>query len=515
MAAVPDRAGRRLGPQDLGPAFREAFPEQRLIVVSNREPYEHYTDETTGTVEVRRPAGGLISAIEPLMQAVGGVWIAWGSGDADAEVVDERDRVGVPPEQPSYTLRRLWLDEQDINHYYYGYANQFLWPLCHLRPTLTRIRARYWQRYQSVNRRFAEAAIEEAGERAAIWFQDYHLALAPALVRERRPDLPLAHFWHIPWPAIDIFRIASDGAELVRGLLANDLLGFHLPLFCDNFLRCAESLAGADVDWDRRTATLGGHTCFVRALPISIDVDAFEQAATAEGAEQKVERIRQRYAPEGGQLGLGVDRVDYSKGLEEKLTALDLLWDRHAEFRERFTYVQIAVPSRTGIDTYDWLNEKIERMAWSINDHHGTGEWRPIHLIKESLTAERLALFYRAADVCVVGSLQDGMNLVAKEFAASQTADTSGVLVLSKFAGASEELVGSIEVNPFDTEMFASRMHDALLLSQAERRARVAQLKASLRTIYDWMRETFVVWGEVAHGGDAPLSDADLWSRTR
>lgn len=515
MAAVLDGAGRRLGPQDLGPAYRDAFPERRLIVVSNREPYEHYIDETTGDIEVRRPAGGLISAIDPLMQAVGGVWVAWGSGDADAQVVDDRQRIGVPPEQPSYTLRRLWLDEQDINHYYFGYSNQFLWPLCHLRPTLTRIRSRYWQRYESVNRRFAEAALEEAGDAAAIWFQDYHLALAPAFVRERAPSLPLAHFWHIPWPSIEIFRIASDAAHLLRGLLANDLLGFHLPLFCDNFLRCAESLAGAQVDWDRRAAILDGHTCFVRALPISTDVAWFQDAAMTAGADTKVERIRQRYAPPGGQLGLGVDRVDYSKGLEEKLAALDQLWRHHEEFRETFTYVQIAVPSRTGIDTYDWLNERIERLAWSINDRHGTGEWRPIHLIKESVPAERLALFYRAADVCVVGSLQDGMNLVAKEFAASQDVNRPGVLVLSKFAGAAEELVGSVEVNPFDTEDFANSLRTALLLSQDERRERIIQLKDSMRTIYDWMRETFVVWGEVARGGVAPLSDADRWSRTR
>ncbi|MGH7555028.1 MAG: alpha,alpha-trehalose-phosphate synthase (UDP-forming), partial [Longimicrobiales bacterium] len=493
---VSSRAGRRLQSQDLGPAYRAAFPDQRFIVVSNREPYEHGIDEASGAITVRRPAGGLISALDPLLQAVGGIWIAWGSGDADDQVVDERQRVRVPPENPIYTLRRLWLDEQDLNHYYFGYCNQLLWPLCHLRPALTRVRARYWQRYVSVNRRFAEAALEEAGEGgAALWFQDYHLALTPAFVRERRADLTLAHFWHIPFPPYEIFRIATHGPNWLAGLLANDVMGFHLPLFCENFLRCAERGLGAAVDWKRRAALYEGHTCFVRAFPISIDVESFESAANTDDARQRVDRIRARYAPAHGQLGLGVDRIDYSKGLEEKLTALDQLWEQAPEFRESFTYVQIAVPSRTGIQAYDWLNEKLERMVWSINDRHGTADWRPVHLVKESLTAERLAAYYRAADLCIVSSLQDGMNLVAKEFIASQAADAAGVLVLSKFAGASEELAGFVSVNPYDEEDFSNRVRDALLMPEQERRERLARMRSSLRSIYDWMAELFEVWG--------------------
>ena len=515
MNAPAGLARGRLGPADLGPAFREAFPAQRFIVVSNREPYEHTYGDGADRIQIRRPAGGLISALDPLLQAVGGVWIAWGSGDADEEVVDERQRVRVPPEDPSYSLRRLWLDERDLHHYYYGYSNQFLWPLCHLRPALTRIRSRYWERYQTVNRRFADAVLEEAaGDDVAVWFQDYHLALAPAAVRERRPELTVAHFWHIPFPPLEIFRVATNGAELLDGLLANDLIGFHLPLFGDNFLRCAESLVGAEVDWDRRLARYHGHTCNVRAFPISIDVEAFADAASGPAAAERVERLRARYAPRG-RLGIGVDRIDYSKGLEEKLTALDFLWDRHPEFRETFTYLQVAVPSRTGIEAYDWLNEKLERMVWSINDRYGTGEWRPIHMIKESLPWERLAPMYRAADVCIVSSLQDGMNLVAKEYVACQVDEPGGVLVLSKFAGAAEELDGSVEVNPYDIEDFTARIRDALLFGEDERRQRLRRLQGSLRTIYDWMAETFRVWGAAARGEIPPLSAADRWSRVR
>lgn len=516
--AAGARPARGLGADGLGPAFREALPGRRFIVVSNREPYEHVSDEAGDEMGVRRPAGGLVAALDPLMQAVGGIWIAWGSGDRDAEAVDERQRVRVPPESGAYTLRRLWLDQQDINQYYHGYSNQFLWPLCHLRPALTRSRAKYWERYRRVNARFAESVLDEVGGEgdAAVWFQDYHLALAPALVRERRPDLTLAHFWHIPFPPLEVFRISSHGEALMRGLLANNLVGFHLPLFCDNFLRCAEStVPGIRVDWERRVAELDGHRCHVRSFPISIDVDAFRAAADAPNAAARVERIRRRYAPAGGLLGLGVDRIDYSKGLEEKLKALSLLFETYPDLRERFSYVQIAVPSRTGIDTYDWLNEKLERAVWSMNDRFGTGAWQPVHLVRESLEMDRLALYYRAADVCVVSSLQDGMNLVAKEYVACQLDEPGGVLVLSKFAGAAEELDGAFEINPFDPEATAERLHAALLMQPQERAERAARLRGSLRTIYDWMAEVFGVWGSVVRGGDVPLSAADHWSRTR
>ena len=509
--------GTVLSAADLGPAFRAAFADQRFIAVSNREPYEHNLDEALREVRVSRPAGGLVAALDPLMQAVGGVWIAWGSGDADAENVDERNRVRVPPEDPSYTLRRLWLNEKDLQHYYYGYANQFLWPLCHLRPALTRVRARYWDRYVDVNRRFAEAVIDEAGDvprGAAVWFQDYHLATAPGVVRAARPDLALAHFWHIPFPPIEIFRIATQGPALLEGMLANDLMGFHLPLFCDNFLRAAESVLGAEVDWEERMVQRDGHRCYVRAFPISIDIDAYTSAASAASPES-IRRLRSRYMRGDGLVGVGVDRIDYSKGLEEKIKALEVLWENYPDMRERFTYIQIAVPSRTGIEAYDWLNEKLERLVWSINDRYGTAEWRPVHLIKESIGLERLAMYYRLADVAVISSLADGMNLVAKEFIACQVDEPGGVLVLSKFAGAAEELDGCMEVNPFDPEDFAAHLHRALTMPAAERSSRLGRMRAALRSIYDWMGEIFDVWGRVSRGGEVGLSEADRWKRAR
>jgi alpha,alpha-trehalose-phosphate synthase [UDP-forming] len=496
-------------PDELEPLFRRLFADRRFVVVSNREPYEHRWSEEVGEMEVRRPAGGLTSALDPLLQALGGLWVAWGSGEADAAAVDGDHRVRVPPEDPMYTLRRVWLTHHDIHRYYLGFSNQFLWPLCHLRPDLTRVRSRYWERYRKVNRRFADAILEEVrGKEAAIWFQDYHLALTPLLVRGRRPDLTLAHFWHIPFPPIDIFRLAPQAPYLLRGMLANDLMGFHLPIYADNFLRCARRLLGAEVDWEARTAKLDGHTCRVGAFPISIDVEQFRAAAGVPDAAEQMQRLRERYAPQGGAIGVGVDRLDYSKGLPEKFKALEFLWDRYPEYRERFTFIQVAVPSRSDIEAYDDLAQKVDAQVREINERFGTGRWRPIHLLKQSLTVDRLAILYRLADLCVISSLQDGMNLVAKEYVASQL-DRRGVLLLSEFAGAAEEMADATIINPYDPEGCALRIRDALTLPLDERAAALDRLQGSMATIYDWMGDLFRAWGEVASGTPAAAAAGD------
>jgi trehalose 6-phosphate synthase len=320
-------------------------------------------------------------------------------------------------------------------------------------------------------------------------------------VRSLRPDLSLAHFWHIPWPPLEIFRVTPQAGALLEGLLANDLLGFQLSSFCSSFLRCAEEIHGAEVDWAQGRALYRGHSCTVRPFPISIDVDAFADAAARPGIEAEIARLRERYLRDGGKLAVGVDRMDYSKGLPQKLKALDFLWERYPEFRERLTFVQVAVPSRTDIVAYDELTHKVERLVWELNDRYGTSRWRPVHLIKRSLSAERLTVLYRAADLCIVSSLQDGMNLVAKEFVASQGEGGEGVLLLSSFAGASEELNGMILVNPYDPEDFAQRIRDALVMPAEERRTRMRRLRGSLRPVYDWLADIFRAWGMTRVGG--------------
>ncbi len=491
--------------------FRESLPDRRFVVVSNREPYEHVYDDRGGGISVRRPAGGLTSALDPILQATEGDWVAWGSGDADFDVADETGCVRVPPENPRYRLHRIQLDQRDIEEYYLGYANQVLWPLCHYRPALTRIRARHWARYESVNRRFAEAAIAAVGDRpAAIWLQDYHLALAPRFLRENSSAATIAHFWHIPFPPPEIFRIATRAPLILQGLLANDLLGFHLPSFVANFLRCVHQELQVKVDFERRCVHLPKHTCWVRALPISIDIDEYKRAATMDDADARMNRLRRRFAPNGEVIGIGVDRMDYSKGLEEKLKALDFLWSRHPEWREKFTFVQIAVPSRTDIDAYEQLSEKVSRMAWALNERYQTDSWTPVHLLKESIPAERLALLYRVADICIISSLQDGMNLVAKEFVTSQV-DKTGVLMLSKFAGAIEEMDGCLAINPYDPEDLAEQLQRALIMPAAERTERMTRLQENTRSIYDWLDETFSLWGAAAAREEVPFSLADRW----
>jgi trehalose 6-phosphate synthase/phosphatase len=502
--AVDGPGARQLTAETMGPLFRSLFPEERFVVVSNREPYEHRLGEA-GEVVVRRPAGGLTSALDPLMQAVGGVWVAWGSGNADRGVVDTRQGVRVPPEEPAYRLRRVWLNQQDVDRYYLGFSNQFLWPLCHYRPALTRVRGRYWERYRDVNQRFAKAVLEEIGqEPSLIWFQDYHLALAPRYVRAERPEASLAHFWHIPWPPVELFRVAPQAEALLGGLLANDLLAFHLPSYVTHFLHAAERMLDAEIDWENWSASYGGQRCFVRAFPISIDVETCRAKAQEAVERGSIERLRAKYAPRDGLLGVGVDRMDYSKGLPEKLKALDLLWERHPDMRGRLSFIQVAVPSRTDIDAYDELNQRVERLVWEINDRYGTPEWRPVHLIRQALSQERLAVLYRASDFCIVASLQDGMNLVAKEYAISQL-DGAGVLLLSRFAGAAEVVEGHWEVNPYDPEDFAAQIRLALEQPYAVRRANMERLQHSIRTIFDWLAETFESWSRIAHGAVPPL----------
>lgn len=475
--------------------LRTSLGPRRLVVVSNREPYEHRWSGGQADVAVARPAGGLTSALDPVMQAAGGTWVAWGSGEADPAAVDAGDRVEVPPENPGYTLRRVWLSDHDIHRYYLGYSNQTLWPLCHFRPDLVRVSPTHWERYREVNRRFAEAVLDEVrGEDAAVWFQDYHLVLAPGLVRARRPDLTLAHFWHIPFPPPDLLRVAPHAEELLRGILANDLLGFQIPRFAENFLRCAGEVAGAEVDLARGTATLDGHTCHVRALPISIDAARFRESALAAGGG--LAELRARYAPAGGAIALGVDRMDYSKGLMEKLAALALLWDRCPELRGALTLVQIAVPSRMDVEPYDRLSAAVEARVEEINARFGTPRWRPVHLVSESIPADVLAGYYRMAELCLVTSLQDGMNLVAKEYVACQI-DCTGVLILSEFAGAAGELREAVRVNPHDAAAVAGAIRSALLTPERERAAAMEAMQGGMRSVYDWMEDVLAEWGAV------------------
>jgi trehalose 6-phosphate synthase len=464
----------------------------KFILVSNREPYEHVRG--VNGIEVRQPAGGLVSALDPTMRHIHGTWVAWGSGTADRETADGTGRVRVPADEEAYTLRRVWLDEADVEGYYHGFANRALWPLCHMLIQFFEFRTAFWDRYRTVNLRFAHAVADEAERctgRSVVWIQDYHFALVPEFVRAMRPTAFLHQFWHIPFPPPDILRLlpASTHERLLRGLLGNDLVEFQTDRHTVNFLACVdEFVADAQVDNAAKTVGWDGRTVHVGAFPISIDVERFDELARRADTEERVATLRRRYARDGRQLGIAVDRIDYTKGIPERLRALDHLWATHPALRGRVTFLCVCTPSRSTVPAYAALEQEVASAVLDINARYGTTDWTPIVLIHNNVDADLLAAVYRAADVCLVSSLQDGMNLVAKEFVACQI-DERGVLVLSQFTGAAEEIDGALLINPFNLDGFAACIRAAIDMGRDERRRRIRRMRAQLRqaTIFDWL----------------------------
>jgi trehalose 6-phosphate synthase len=467
-------------------------PRHPLILVSNREPFVHRRT-SDGSLRVEAPAGGLTSALQPVMVASGGTWVAWGSGPADFEVTDPADTVMVPPEKPSYRLRRLRLSPEEIQGYYVESANRALWPLCHSQLTRFVYDAADWGCYRSVNERFAAAVIAEAaGEPAVCWVQDYHFGLLPAMLRKVR-NLFVHQFWHIPWPSPDILRVLPAARSLVQGLLGNHLLGFQTQGDVRNFLSSVRrSLKDAVVEPSRGLVRYKGRRTIVRAFPISIDVQSFEETARQPDTAVVARRVRREALPADGHMLLGVDRVDYTKGIPRRFLSIDRLLTDHPDLIGRVTLVQVAVPSRSGVPEYMAYEEEVVNLAADLNTRYGRSDWMPIRLVRESLDQSHLAAYYRAADMCIVSPLQDGMNLVAKEFVACQDG-RFGVLVLSRFAGAAREMKEALVVNPYDVGATAEAILRGIRMPVAERERRIRALHRRLRrnTIQDWMEDIF------------------------
>jgi alpha,alpha-trehalose-phosphate synthase [UDP-forming] len=470
----------------------EYLNDCKFILVSNREPYEHVRGPRG--IEVRQPAGGLVSALDPTMRRIHGTWVAWGSGSADRETSDECGRLQVPPEEQSYALRRVWLEDNEVEAYYHGFSNRSLWPLCHMLIHYFEYRTEFWDRYRAVNLRFAHAVADEAERcsgRSMAWIQDYHFALVPEFLRAIRPNLFIHQFWHIPFPPPDILRLLPSGshAALLRGLLGNDLMAFQIDRHALNFLDCVtEFLPEAHVDLNDKTIRIQDRLVQVAAFPISIDFEKYSEMAQTPDSAKRVQTLRERYAKGARQLGVCVDRVDYTKGIPERLRALELLWTEHPEFRERFTFIFVCTPSRTNLPAYINLEQEVSQHVQAINRRFGNADWTPIVMISDNVDADLLAAVYRAADICLVSSLQDGMNLVAKEFVAAQV-DERGVLLLSRFTGAAEEIEGAVLINPFNIDGFVSAIRTALDMPAEERRVRMRKMRRRLRTntIFDWL----------------------------
>ncbi len=457
-----------------------------VIALSNREPYIHIATEQG--VRIQRPASGLVTALEPVMRACSGTWIAHGSGSADRQVVDRHDRIAVPPEHPFYQLRRIWLTPDEEDGYYSGFANEGLWPLCHIAHVRPTFRSTDWEYYKLVNARFADAAVTEATSNDPIVLvQDYHYALVPRLIRNRLPDATIITFWHIPWPNPEAFGICPWRAELLDGMLGSSILGFHTRFHVNNFMDTVDRVLEARVDRETMTISYQGKITAVHVYPISIEWPP-AALARARPIEECRRTVRERLGlPATHRLGVGVDRLDYTKGIVERFNAVARLLETQPQWIDKFTFVQIAAPSRAMIDTYRDYGDQVRRLAAEINGRYPNAKNPPIMLIAEHHEAEAVYEYYRAVDLCFVSSLHDGMNLVAKEFVAARD-DEQGVLVLSQFAGASRELPEALVVNPYDPDQCAMALHVALTMKPDDQRARMRFMRGVVRefNVYRW-----------------------------
>ncbi len=473
-------------PESLRAILHGELRGEDIIAVSNREPYIH--QRVGNQIEVQRPASGLVTALEPIMRACSGTWIAHGSGSADRDAVDEQDRVAVPPDHPAYQIRRVWLTPEEEAGYYYGFANEGLWPLCHVAHVRPTFRSGDWEQYVHVNRKFSHAVVAEAKTRAPIVLvQDYHFALLPKLIREQLPDAIIIAFWHIPWPNPESFSICPWADEILAGMLGSSILGFHTQFHCNNFVDTVDRCLEARVDRESFTVSFGGKLTAVRRYPISIAWPPAPEMVQRPVADCR-NRIRQLLGlPPGHMLGVGVDRLDYTKGIMERFRAVERLLELNREWIGRFTFVQVAAPTRSGIEEYRHHEAQVREFAARVNERFGAGGLPPIVLKVAHHEPKEVYEYYRAADLCFVSSLHDGMNLVAKEFVAARD-DNRGVLILSEFTGASRELADALIVNPYDADQCAAALLLALTMPEDEQRDRMRLMRALIAefNVYRW-----------------------------
>jgi trehalose 6-phosphate synthase len=466
--------------------MRAELGGKKLYLVSNREPYMHEKDGPGIRCVV--PAGGLVTALDPVMRVCDGLWIAHGNGDADRETVDGNNKLRVPPGEPAYTLKRVWLTREEEDGYYNGFANEGLWPLCHITHNRPEFRLEDWNCYRKVNEMFADALLEEiAGEESPmILVQDYHLALLPSLIKEKRPDAKVAIFWHIPWPNPEAYGICPWRQEILQGMLGSDIIGFHIQFHCNNFLETVDRFLESKIDWEQFSVTRGGHSTLIKPFPISVSFGEPREMTPSDNRSAKEDLLR-KIGVQVEYLGVGVDRIDYTKGIPERFRAIERFFEKYPEFLERFTFVELGAPSRTHIKKYRDLMTEIEELVEKVNRRFQTNTWRPIVFLKAHHTHEAIEPFYKSSDLCMVTSLHDGMNLVAKEFVAARD-DEDGVLILSQFAGASRELKDALIVNPYDIEQMADVICLSLRMESAERSERMRRMRTNIRVynIYRW-----------------------------
>lgn len=490
---LEDDYRRRLGPQApwdperLRALLHTQLRGDQIIVLSNREPYIH--ESSSEGIVVKRPASGLVTAVEPVMRACSGTWIAHGSGSADRLTVDRHDRVRVPPGRDEYWLRRIWLTPMEERGYYYGFSNEGMWPLCHVAHVRPVFRESDWEEYRRVNQRFADAVVEEArSDDPIVLVQDYHFALVPAMIRGRLPRATILTFWHIPWPNPESFGICPWRREILEGLLGSTILGFHTRFHCKNFMETVDRYLEARIEQEHAAISFRDDETLVQNYPISIEWPDDATRAGWPSVQECRRRVVQRHGlPSDACIAVGVDRFDYTKGILERLYAVERLLEKHPELIGRFVLIQVAAPTRGSLDEYRSFKERIERVALSINERFGRTDYQPVHLLAVHHEPDEVNELFRAADMCVVTSLHDGMNLVCKEFVAARD-DEAGVLVLSRFAGAARELYEALIVNPYHVEETADALYRAAVMPPAEQRERMASLRMNVResNVFAW-----------------------------
>ena len=477
--------------ENLSELVKAQLPGSFIIIVSHREPYIH--THVGNEIACHSSVGGVTTALDSVMRATGGLWIACGDGTADRETVDSKNKVIVPPEEPLYTLKRVWLTEEEINGYYYGFSNQALWPLCHSTHIQPIFNESQWNTYKKVNSMFAQSVLEEIGNRKALVFiQDYHLALLPRLIKEASPETTIAQFWHIPWPKQQVFDTCPWQEEILDGLLGNDLLGFHTVRYCRNFLTTVNRATEARVNYEKAEVTWGEKKTKASSFPISIDFEQLSREAQSDEIKEEIKRVKDELGLSDKVIGIGIDRLDYTKGIPQKLMAIDRFLDKWPEYKEKLVFIEVEVPSRTEISSYKELGKNLDALAEKINLKHGSEDWKPIITLIGPLPSSTLAALRGMADLCIVSSLHDGMNLVAKEFVASKY-DNDGILLLSSFTGAAKELSDALLINPLALDHFAASIKKALDMPKSEKRRRMVKKRSKVRrnNIYKWAADIF------------------------
>ncbi|HAZ10165.1 MAG TPA: trehalose-6-phosphate synthase [Candidatus Omnitrophica bacterium] len=456
-------------------------------MVSNREPYMHVVDDVTGITKCIRPASGVVTAIHPILCACGGMWIAHGAGNADRKFVNSKDKLGVPLEDSRYILKRTWLTKDEEDGYYYGFANEGLWPLCHNTHTRPVFRETDWEMYKKVNQKFADSVLEELpAKNPFVFIQDYHFTLLGRMIKKKRPDATIALFWHIPWPTPESFSICPYRKEILDGMLGCDLIGFHVQNHCNNFLDTANRLLESRVDTEKFSVIRSDKETFVRAFPISVDGHITSDAKESNLSKQ-IENIKKEFELEDKIIGVGVDRIDYTKGIIERVLAIDRFLEKYPQYRKKVVFMQIAAPSRVHIKRYHDLMSEIDELVEKKNWKYMDGDWKPVIYLKKHFSAEEIKPFYKMADFCIVSSLHDGMNLVAKEYVAAKK-DLSGSLILSQFTGAARELTSAVQFNPYAIEEFADAIKFSLEMPLEEKRKRMESMRKTIteNNIYRW-----------------------------